>query len=850
MSGNNLTRAEATERARLLEVDGYDVEWDLTVGDTEFGSTTVVTFGCTEPGASTFIELIAAAVTSIELNGAPVDPAAAMAGNRITLDGLQAYNELRIVARCIYSRSGEGLHRFVDPVDKEVYVYSQFETADAKRAYACFDQPDLKATYSFAVTTASHWQVISNEPIAEQNAVEPGLARWKFATTPRVSTYVTALVGGPYHVVRDSWQRPGGGSIPLGVYCRASLGQYLDAGEILEITKQGFTFFEEQFARPYPFTKYDQLFVPEFNAGAMENAGAVTFLEDYVFRSKVTQAARDARANTILHEMAHMWFGDLVTMRWWDDLWLNESFAEFMAYHAAASATRFTDAWTGFATSRKAWGYRQDQLPSTHPIAADAPDLESAKANFDGITYAKGASVLKQLVAWVGVEHFLAGVRIYFDKHAWGNTRLADLLSELEVTSGRDLAEWSKQWLQTAGCNTLRPSFELAADGTYSAFVVEQEAPADHPTLRSHRIAIGLYDRTDSGLVRRTRIETDVIGPVTEVPSLVGARQPDLLLLNDDDLTFAKIRLDTRSLDCLTTSVGELAESLPRALCWSAAWDMTRDAEMAASDFVRLVCAGVAAETDIVTVQSVLRQAAVAIDLYVSGQRRGATKASFADALHTLTVQAAAGSDHQLAFVRVFASVAGHSDQLDLLQGLLAGTATMEGLTVDTELRWAILRRLVSCSRLGEDAIDAELDRDNTASGRRHAATVRAGQPTAQAKADAWAAAVESEDLPNALQTATIAGFLDPDHRELLRPYVERYFEVVGQVWESRTHEMASNIVVGLYPGLFVEDAIVSRTEEYLAGGHPAPPLARLLSEGRDGVQRALRCQARDDAQG
>ena len=375
------------------------------------------------------------------------------------------------------------------------------------------------------MTAPDHWQVVSNEQVTATRPAAEGTVTVEFAATPRLSTYITALVAGPYHVVRDSYDRADGSSIPLGVYCRASLGQYLDHDEILEISKQGFTFFEDRFGRPYPFSKYDQLFVPEFNAGAMENAGCVTFLEDYVFRSKVTQAARDARANTVLHEMAHMWFGDLVTMRWWDDLWLNESFAEFMAYHAAANATRFTDAWTGFATGRKAWGYRQDQLPSTHPIAADAPDLDTAKLNFDGISYAKGAAVLKQLVAWVGLEEFMAGVRAYFGKHAWGNTRLVDLLAELEVTSGRDLTQWSREWLSTAGCNTLRPQFELAEDGTFSSFQVLQEAPADHPALRSHRIAVGLYDRTAQGLTLRERLEIDVVGAATD-GARAGRRPP------------------------------------------------------------------------------------------------------------------------------------------------------------------------------------------------------------------------------------------------------------------------------------------------------------------------------------
>ena len=846
MSSNNLTRAEATERARLLTVGGYDVSLDLTVDEAEFASSSTVRFACLEPGASTFVDLIHNSIDSIELNGIPLDPATVVTGNRIRLDGLAADNELRVVARCRFSRTGEGMHRFVDPVDDAVYVYTQFEPAEAKRGFACFDQPDLKATFTFSVTTPTGWHVVSNEPAGEPESAGEGRQVVRFATTPRISSYITAFVAGPYAVVRDTWERPGGGSIPLGVYCRASLEQYLDAGEILEITKQGFGFFEEQFGRPYPFTKYDQLFVPEFNAGAMENAGCVTFLEDYVFRSKVTQAARDARANTILHEMAHMWFGDLVTMRWWDDLWLNESFAEFMAYHSAASATRFTDAWTGFATSRKAWGYRQDQLPTTHPIAADAPDLETAKTNFDGITYAKGAAVLRQLVAWVGLDHFMAGVRTYFDRYAWSNTKLADLLAELETTSGRDLAEWSKEWLQTAGCNTLRASFELDGEGRYASFAVEQEAPAEHPTLRSHRIGIGLYDRSPRGLVRRNRLEIDVVGPVTDVPALVGIEQPDLLLLNDDDLTFAKIRLDERSLATLTSSLAELDSSLARALCWSAAWDMTRDAEMRGRDFVELVCNGVAGESDIITVQSVLRQAASTVDLYVDPSHRATAKSRLAASMRRLAESAEAGSDHQLALVRSFAGVASEPADLELVAGLLDGTSALDGLEIDTDLRWALLRRLVTMGVRGDDAIEAELARDSTASGQRAAATARASRPTAEAKAQAWAEVVDADVLPNALQTATIAGFQDPDHRDLLLPYVDRYFAAVGPVYESRTSEMAQNIVIGLYPALLVDAAVAEKTDTYLERERPAAPLARLLAEGRDGIQRALRCQARD----
>ena len=453
------------------------------------------------PARPRFINLTAPAVREITLNDAPVS-LDAFDGDRITLTGLAADNVLRVVADCAYSRSGEGLHRFTDPADGRVYLYSDLETFDAHRIYACFDQPDMKASYELAVTAPADWLVVSN--MAPESTMpasthpggsvpDGGALRWRFPPTPVMPTYITAVAAGPYHVVRDEHD-----GIPLGVYCRQSLAAYLDADEILEVTRQGFDFYHSSFGIKYPFGKYDQLFVPEFKEGAMENAGCVTFVEAYIFRSRVTDFAREARAETILHEMAHMWFGNLVTMRWWDDLWLNESFATWAGTLAQAEATRWTSAWTTFAQLYKAWAYRQDQLPSTHPIAADIPDIDAVEVNFDGITYAKGASVLKQLVAYVGRENFLDGVRKYFAAHAWGNATLADLLAALEETSGRDLAAWSAEWLQTAGVNTLRPSYSLDADGRFTEFAVEQEAPATHPVLRSHRIAIGLYDRTEA----------------------------------------------------------------------------------------------------------------------------------------------------------------------------------------------------------------------------------------------------------------------------------------------------------------------------------------------------------------
>src|SRR5689334_9794388 len=559
---SNLTRDEAAERSALITVTSYQVDLDLTAqgGDeTTFSSVTVIRFDCASPGSSSYIDLTAPAVREITLNGAPVS-LDAFGGDRIALAGLAARNELRVAATCAYSRSGEGLHRFTDPADKQVYMYSDLETFDAHRIYACFDQPDMKATYQLQVTAPAGWQVVSN--MAPDSHLPAGDAvRWVFPPTPVMSTYITAVAAGPYHVVRDDHD-----GIPLGIYCRQSLAEYLDADEIFEVTRQGFDFFHSSFGIKYPFGKYDQLFVPEFKEGAMENAGCVTFVEAYIFRSRVTDFAREARAETILHEMAHMWFGDLVTMRWWDDLWLNESFATWAGTLAQAEATRWSSAWTTFAQLYKGWAYRQDQLPSTHPIAADLPDIHAAEVNFDGITYAKGAAVLKQLVAYVGRDNFLAALRRYFDAHAWGNATLHDLLAALEETSGRDLSGWSKQWLETAGVNTLRPDYQTGPDGTITRFAVRQEAPASHPALRTHRIAVGLYDRTGSGpgsLVRRRQVEADVAGELTEVPELAGERRPDLVLVNDDDLTYAKVRLDDYSLRTLIDRIGDFADSLP-----------------------------------------------------------------------------------------------------------------------------------------------------------------------------------------------------------------------------------------------------------------------------------------------
>ncbi|MFI2029762.1 aminopeptidase N [Streptomyces buecherae] len=861
MPGTNLTREEAQERARLLTVDAYEIELDLS-GAQEGGtyrSVTTVRFDSAEGGASSFIDLVAPAVHEVVLNGTALDAAEVFADSRIALPDLRAgRNELRVVADCAYTNTGEGLHRFVDPVDQQAYLYTQFEVPDARRVFASFEQPDLKATFQFTVVAPEGWTVISNSPTPE-----PKDRTWTFEPTPRISSYITALIVGPYHSVHSAYEKDGR-SVPLGIYCRPSLAEYLDADAIFEVTRQGFDWFEEKFDYAYPFAKYDQLFVPEFNAGAMENAGAVTIRDQYVFRSKVTDAAYEVRAETILHELAHMWFGDLVTMEWWNDLWLNESFATYtsIACQAYAPGSKWPHSWTTFANSMKTWAYRQDQLPSTHPIMAEINDLDDVLVNFDGITYAKGASVLKQLVAYVGQDEFFRGVQAYFKRHAYGNTRLSDLLGALEETSGRDLKTWSKLWLETAGINILRPEIETDADGIITSFAVRQEAPAlptgakGEPTLRPHRIAIGAYDLDANGkLVRGAgvpdgedwgRIELDVDGELTPVPQLVGKPRPAVVLLNDDDLSYAKVRLDEESLRRVTQHLGDFAESLPRALCWASAWDMTRDGELATRDYLELVLSGIGKESDIGVVQSLHRQVKLALDAYAAPAWRETGLAKWGEAALEHLRAAAPGSDHQLAWARAFAATARTDEHLDLLAALLDGSQTIEGLAVDTDLRWSLLLRLAATGRADDAAIDAELERDKTSAGEQHAASARAARPTPEAKAEVWAAVVESDALPNAMQEAAINGFVQADQRELLAPYAEKYFAAVKGVWGDRSHEIAQQIAVGLYPSLQISQATLDATDAWLASAEPSAALRRVVTENRAGVERALRAQRAD----
>ena len=845
MPGLNSTRAEAQARADHFAVQSYQVNLDLTAGDKFFTSETTIKFTCNKPGYESFIDAVGKSVNSATLNGQAVETSN-YDGESIFLKNLAADNELVIKMITPYSNTGEGLQRSVDPVDNEVYLYSQGETAFIRKMYPCFDQPDLKATFTLTAIAPKHWSVISNSPVEEKTELAGDKTKWRFKPTPRVSTYITALIAGPYYSVSDTYV--GKKSVPLGIYCRKSLAEHLDPEDIFLITKQGFAYFENVFGLEYPFEKYDQIAVVDFNWGAMENAGAVTFLERLlVFRSKVTERMYNARANTILHEMAHMWFGNMVTMKWWDDLWLNESFAEWSSYLAMVEATRFKNSWTGFNQERKNWAYRQDQLSSTHPIVTDMVDIDTVAGNFDGISYAKGASVLQQLVVHVGRDNFITGLQKYFTKHAFKNTTLDDLLIELTQASGKDLTSWVSNWLQTAGVNTLRPLLEIEND-SYKSISVIQEAPTmpvGSTQLRPHRLALGLYDLTGESITLRKSVELDVSGAKTVVAQLAGEKVADLLLINDRDLSYAKIRFDQKSITTLKAHLGKITDSLTRALCWSAAWDMLRDAEISATDFIEIALTGLSGEDDIATVTTIGNQLATAVELYSAPTKRDSARLKVGNAYEKMLQQAAAGSDLQLQFARNFTSFASSAEHNDLIKELLDGN--LVGLKVDADLRWIFVIALAERGLMDKDELAFQLQKDNTLNGQLSYASALAARPTPQAKEETWIS-ITTEDISTSLREAKLAGFMRALHRPLLAAYVDPYFDLLLQFWGKKSYEVASSFVSGMYPIYLTNQVTLDKTVNWLntTGKDGQAGLRRLVSENRDSLSRALKVQELD----
>ena len=909
MTSTNLTQTEAAARAAMLEVSHYDISLDVTgapgttaaPGAETFRSTTTITLTAKTAG-KTFLDLRAADVRSVTVDGADVTDAAC-GGNKelyndergLILDLAVGEHEVVVDADLRYTTTGEGLHRFTDPADEQTYLYSQFETADAKRVFACFDQPDLKATYSMDVTAPGAWTVVSNSEadvsdVAPADGEVPPLdgpaARiHRFRVDVPLSTYLIAFCAGPWHEVRDEWagtvakhpetpadhQPDGELTIPLGLYCRASIAEHLDAERLFRETKEGFDWYAANFGEPYPFGKYDQIFCPEYNMGAMENAGAVTIRDEYVFRSRTTGYLYERRNETILHEMAHMWFGDLVTMQWWDDLWLNESFATWSACASQAAVSQYDGAWTTFANVEKAWAYQQDQLPSTHPIAADASDIDTVDQNFDGITYAKGASVLKQLAAYVGEDAFLAGARLHFARHRFANATFADLLDALSEASGRDLSGWADQWLTTTGINTLSAAYSTkkaeggaradakgGAGEVYDVFAIRQTgAEPGAGELRDHRVAVGVY-AMDRGRLRRThRVEVDVKGEITKVPEMSGVPAGDVVLVNDDDLSYCFMEMDPGSWLFLLENIGAFADPMPRTLAWSTMWEMTRAAKVRARDFMDMVLRGAPAEDQISVLERVLAQAVAAVERYADPQWAAETgRARLGEGLLAHARAAEPGSDAQLAFVNALAMLpADAAGSVEVFRAILAGTpedADLAGLTVDADMTWKALTVLVAAGDKGADDISAAERDDQSALGAQSAAKARAAIPEANNKIRVWntCTATGAAAPSNLMLRSMMAGFAAPGSDDLLREFTDRYFAEAPGWWAEYSSETAQRMLDGLYPHWEVSREGLDKASALLDDDSTPTPVKRIVAENRDRVARALDARACDGESG
>ena len=851
MSGENLTRIEAADRSALINTTQYRVELDLSGADTDvYWSGTTVKFTSTKAGARTFIDAIADRITRVSLNGTELNPADCYDGYRIALSNLAEENTLIVEGFFKYTNTGIGLHRYVDPVDDNLYLYSHFEPADSRRMYAVFEQPDLKAEFDFVVTAPDAWTVIGNQPTADVVPVGDGKRKWFFQTTPRISSYITAICAGPYHGVTGSLTTMTGREVPLGVWCRQSLKEFVEAQYVMDTTAKGVAFYESKFGVEFPFDKYDQIFTPEYNMGAMENAGCVTYNEKYIFRSQQPIALHERRAITILHELAHMWFGNLVTMKWWNDLWLNESFAEFISEWATAEVTEFKDAWTTFCAQEKLWAYTEDQLPTTHPIVDPINDLKDVEANFDGITYAKGASALKQLVAFVGQEKFVEGVGNYFRKHAWGNTVLQDLLTELEKVSGRDLTEWTQLWLETAGVNTLSPAITHDGDSKILGFAITQGANAEYPTIRPHRIRVGFYNLTGDTVSRTAQFDTEISQATGQVPETVGHQRPDLILLNDDDLSYAKVRLDRFSYEFALENLSKINDPLARAQVWVAVWNTTRDGISAPTEFIDLVLNHIATEDQSMLVTTMLNQLRHFATYYLSPKARTDRIAAIADRLWKLANDAAPGSDMQLQLVLNFARLTRTKAQAELLAQLHAGAIILPGLQLSADLKWELIAGMATVGTIDAAAIDAELATDNTSNGRIGAAAAHGALGTLESKKAIWNKLVHTNEWSNAEVMAAAYAFNRTTSPAMLDSFVQQYFDDAKYVFENKTYKIAEYILFGLFPFALANRDLANNAKRWLERNTKAEhTLRRLIKENLGILERALAAQALDKAQ-
>jgi len=848
----NLTKPEAIERASLVSAVAYQITWDFTAPGDSFLASTTVSFDAVE-SAETFIECAAIAASRIELNGTALDPTTALVDGRIELTGLAPRNTLTIDAEYAYHTDGQGIHRFVDPEDGETYLYSQFAANDARAAFACFDQPDIRATFSTAVIAPAHWVVVSNSPTPTPEPV-PGTATdasanlWVFPTTAPLPTYVAVVVAGPY-AFEEGTITSRKGPLTARVYGRKNLKAHLDADEMIATVQGGMELYERMFDTEYPYDKYDQVFVPEYNLGAMENVGCVTFSEDrLLFRSRPTDAIRESRRNVQLHELSHMWFGNLVTMRWWDDLWLNESFAEFVGTWATEQTTEWKDAWVTFGAGRKSVAYIQDQLPTTHAIVTEVPDTEATVSAFDMITYAKGASALKQLAAYVGEDAFFAGVASYLKKYAFGNASLAEFLTEVETAAGRPLDAWATAWLQTPGVTTLRPVIDTDLDGTITSFAVAEGVPAAFPVHRPHHITIAGYTHSAGAFERTWSVDAHIDGPLTGIPEVAGRAHPDLLLINDGDRTYAKAHLGEVSLATVGAHLADLTDAMPLANVLDALWHMCRDAHLPAESYVNAVLTALPQITNSETAESHMRTMTVALSRYVPPARVVEVTSAAAERLWATAQNAAPGSDRQLQTLRAYARLAATPAQAARLADVLDGARRLAGLTIDADLGWDLLAGLTAAGAAGEGSISGRLCADPGAAGKRRAAGARAAIGTLEAKSTAWDALVRpTSPVPNAVQYEIAAGLARVIDPALLSPLVGAILTDLRSYYEANEGFVGARVArlvfpvwaAGRVPGL---DELL---EKWLADNADASSvLLKIAREGLDDVRRALAAQA------
>ena len=843
-----LSQDEAVARARLVSEISYEIHLDLVAGASSYrGDVTIrFDFAASDDGAAdgVFLDQRGGGIERIEVNGEEIEVGPGEYRIGLPAAALQASNVVRVGYEHEYDHTGDGFHQFIDPEDGSEYLYSNFEPYNAHRLFPCFDQPDLKASYDLTVDAPSDWELIANGPELGREELKDGRLRRRFAPAERFSTYLFALIAGPYHVVRNEHR-----GVPLGFFCRRSLVRHLDEDELFEVTKQGLDFYGGFFDYAYPFGKYDQIFVPEFNFGAMENIGAVTHSERMVFRDPPTENQRLGRAEVLLHEMAHMWFGNLVTMRWWNDLWLNESFATYMAYLAMVEATRFGTAWQAFNSGMKAWAYRQDQLVTTHPIAGQVRDTDETFLNFDGITYGKGAAVLKQLVAAVGMDGFREGMRIYFRRHAFGNTTLAEFLDAIGEGAGRDLHGWAALWLETASLNTLAASWEVE-DGRLAGLAIAQTAPEDYPTLRPHRLDLALVGAGDGdGEAAVETLAVSVEGDRTVVEEAAGRDAPQLVVPNHNDHAFVKVALDERSLRFIGDHLERVGDPLLRQLIGQSLWNMVRDQQLRSTDYLSLIASKVTSETDTELIESVLATAIAAIARYVPAEQRDEQAHRFSEvaweALQALP-EGEAGDDLRIIWARTLIGVAITPSDIRRVISLADGELSAPGLTIDQEMRWDIAARAVAHGVEGAEArVEAERERDPSDRGERAAIRAAVATPSEAAKEAAWER-IHGEGYGSLhLTAAAMSGFHWNVQRELLDPWVEEFFERAPAVFGERQNEFTRAWFANLFPHYRIEQAVLDRSRALLGEiGDGLPLLARSLREANDDLERAIRCRA------